>query len=190
MGSADVAFFGVKDQGTKVVFVIDRSGSMSTHDSLSFAKRELMVTLSQMDSNQEFQIILYNNAEPVAMAPRDKPSAFYRATEINRALARQFLDPISPELGTNHLPALLHALRMKPDVVYFLTDSGEPELDSEALAQVRKANKGQTRIHCIEFGVWSNLTPENFLKRLADDSGGTYSYRDVTKFDNRRAAPR
>jgi hypothetical protein len=72
---------------------------------------------------------------------------------------------------------------MKPDVIYFLTDSGEPELNSAQLERIREVNRGRTRIHCIEFGVLADLAPENFLKKLAAGNGGRHLYRDITQFE-------
>ena len=43
------------------------------------------------------------------------------------------------------------ALRMSPDVIFFLTDADEPRMTSEQLAHVAQINPG-TSINTIEFG--------------------------------------
>ena len=93
---------------------------------------------------------------------------------------------IHPGTGTQHFPALETALRLKPDVIFFLTDGQEPPIDERELELLKKLNGQKTRIHSIEFGVGAEVSeganPRNFLRKLSHQNGGTYRYYDVTKF--------
>lgn len=186
-GVPGTAFMGSKDQGSKVVFVIDASGSMTAHSSIQVAKSALISSLQALESNQQFLIIFYDD-KPSMLHLRDaqKPQ-LYDATEINKTIARQKLAAIQPGTGTQHVPALDMALRLRPEVIFFLTDAQEPPIHTGELEQLRQMNGQKTRIHCIEFGVGQEVSeavsPNNFLRKLSRQNGGTYRYYDVTKFD-------
>ena len=92
---------------------------------------------------------------------------------------------VQPDGGTDHMPALKKALRYQPDHLFFLTDADQPILSARELNEIKTLNAGRTKIHCVEFGKGSELSGDNFLKKLARDNGGTYRYRDVTRFGRR-----
>lgn len=149
------------------------------------AKAELMSSLERLDATQEFQVIFYNN-DPLQLVPRNTRSELFRGIDTQRLEVRRQADAIVPDGGTRHLEALKMALKLNPDVLFFLTDAAEPELTTAELADIKKRNNGGTRIHCIEFGKGPDLQaargPKNFLQKLADQNDGQYQYRDVTKF--------
>jgi hypothetical protein len=177
--------FGIADAGRRFVYVFDRSGSMGEHGAMRVAKAELMSSLERLDATQEFQVIFYNN-DPLQLVPRNTRSQLFRGIDTQRLEVRRQSDAILPDGGTRHLEALRMALKLNPDVLFFLTDAAEPELTTAELADIKKRNNGGTRIHCIEFGKGPNLQaargPKNFLQKLAEQNDGQYQYRDVTKF--------
>lgn len=184
MGGA-TSLFGITDAGRRFVYVLDRSGSMSDYGAIRVAKSELMSSLERLDATQQFQVIFYSNA-PVLLEPRNARSEMFRGIDTHRLEVRRQAGAIEPDGGTRHLQALKMALKLNPDVIFFLTDAAEPELTSAELADVKQRNNGGTRIHCIEFGKGPSLStsrgPKNFLQKLADQNDGQYQYRDVTKF--------
>ncbi len=185
-GPAGTAFMGTRDEGTKVVFVIDASGSMMSHNSMQVAKASLVSSVQELDGNQQFLIIFYDD-KPVVLHLRDvHQPQLYAATEIHKTLAKQKIAGIHPGTGTQHFPALETALRLKPDVIFFLTDGQEPPIDERELELLKKLNGQKTRIHSIEFGVGGEVSeganPRNFLRKLSRQNNGTYRYYDVTKF--------
>ena len=185
-GGSGTGFFGISDRGTKVVYVVDASGSMTSYNAMQVAKSELMASLQGLNERQQFLIIFYEDKPHVVkLGDELKPTLAY-ATEINKTLARQKIAGIQPGSGTDHLPALEMAMKLNPDVIFFLTDALDPPLWPRDLEKIKLANNGRTRIHSIEFGQGSEL-PEandqgNFLRRLARLNGGTYRYHDVTRF--------
>ena len=186
-GDGPVRFLGAIDNGKKFVYIIDCSGSMGDYDALDFAKAELMASLQGLNPAQKFQIIFYNEEIKRFQLP-NQALALYPATDVNRNRAKRFVGGVPPSLGTRHMPALLAALKYEPDVVFFLTDAREPALQKDDLAYIKKQNHSGARIHCIEFGVGGELGKgiDNFLKTLARQNKGTYSYRDVTKLGKKR----
>jgi hypothetical protein len=180
-GTRGIPFFGVEETGQRFVYVLDASGSMYDHNAIGVAKAELLASLEQLDENQQFQIIFYNE-KPYPLVVPGGGSQLVRGTSTNRMIASQFIRSVQPDAGTRHLDALLLALGFKPNVIFFLTDAGLPDLDAKDLDTIRRKNNGQTRIHTIEFGKGPRLVTGNFLIKLARENAGTATYRDVTEF--------
>lgn len=178
------SFFGHQVNGARFVYVLDASGSMFDYNAISVAKAELLASLQQLDSSQQFAVIFYNEKCHPLRTPEGKEGLFW-GTDTNRTFAGQFIRGIQPDGGTRHLDALLMALGYGPDVIFFLTDAGEPVLYPGDLDKIKKRNNGRSRIFTIEFGKGANLRTDNFLKKLARDNGGSHSYRDVQEFQKR-----
>ena len=183
------SFIGIEDSAKKFVYVIDASASMSDYQAILVAKAELLSSLESLEGTQQFQIIFYNSQPHVMSLDSVQQELFY-ASDVNRTLARQFVNSIRPDGGTLHFPALRKALRFNPEVVYFLTDAAQPQLDAKQLSQIQRLNKGGARIHCIEFGIRAQLrdrrlSTANFLQKLASQNDGQYRYVNVTQLIRR-----
>jgi hypothetical protein len=180
-GIPGTSFMGIKDNATRVVYVIDASGSMYRHNAIAKAKGALVASLNALDAGQQFQIIFYSET-PQVMSLRSVPKKqLYFATDLNKNNAQRFVQQIQPDAGTEHLSAIKLGLSFNPEVMYVLTDSGDPKLTPRELDEIQKRNGGRTRIHCIEFGVGKELNGDssNFLKKLARQNDGTHRYVDV-----------
>lgn len=178
-GLPGTSFFGTRDHGTRVVFVIDCSASMEDYGAMASAKAALVAALQTLSDEQQFQIVFYNRAPRLFQPFAQEKDIMLFATERNKSLARQYIAQTIPNEGTDHMPALELALKFAPEIIYFLTDAAEPQLMAPELAKIDRMNKGRARIHTIEFGKGSDLGLENFLKKLARQNGGTYRYHDV-----------
>jgi hypothetical protein len=177
---ASTQFFGAQAWGTKFVYVIDRSGSMSEHDALGTAKRELLASLSKLPPTAEFQIIVYN-LKPEVMPSGPGRARLVVASDASKRAAQHFLDTIAADSGTEHLPAVKLALGLNPDVILFLTDADD--MTARDVKELSESNKNRTKIHTIEFGPGPNLDSRTALRELAEENGGTYRYVDVSQFD-------
>lgn len=184
-GPGQTSLFGVNDAGKTFVYVIDRSFSMEDYNAFRAAKAELLTSLSRLTETQQFQVIFYNN-EPTILPTRDGRRMFF-GNDAQRLLASEGIASMSPEGGTQHLPALLEALKFNPDVIFLLTDAGGL-MDKSDLDAIKARNRQGTRIHCIEFGREDPLLAPNgqplpnFLTKLAAQNSGKYTYRNVTQF--------
>ena len=187
LGAGETSMFGIRDQGRRFVYVIDSSGSMYGAP-IRVARAEMIASIQALTRTQQFQIIFYNKRPTLMRLRGDSAEQLYRATDHNRASARDFIYRETPQAGTNHMPALRQALRLNPEVIFFLTDAKEPRLHASDLAEIARINQQRARIHCIEFGKGSDLGLDNFLKKLARQNQGTYRYRDVERFA--RSAPK
>ena len=185
-GYARTGVFGAIGEGHKFVYVFDRSGSMDGHGGapLAAAKAELIASLSDLGQIHQFQIIFYNE-QPRAFNPTGVVGRLVFGTEQNKYLASKFVGSITADGATKHEEALVMALRMVPDVIFFLTDADEPRMSAKQLAHVAQTNKG-TSINAIEFGYGPQSDSENFLVKLARQNGGTHVYVDVATLPRAR----
>lgn len=180
-GQVTTGVFGVQGKGTKFVYVFDRSGSMAGYEGrpLAASKSQLLRSLKDLTSVNQFQIVFYNNSPQIFHIRGNSPALAF-GDESSKDRADRFVRGVIAQGGTSHLPALKVGLALQPDVIFFLTDADEPKMTPDELAQVKRANKG-TAIHCIEFGYGSPTSELNFIKRIAAENGGQYVYVDVSK---------
>jgi len=177
-GEAQVSVFGVQGTGNKFVYVFDRSSSMEGAP-LAAAKRQLIESINSLDSIHQFQIIFFNHKLHMFDATGGGRRIAF-ATDRNKQLAANFIGGITAEGGTDRPAALLKAVELQPDVVFFLTDADDPMRPSE-LAEVYQGNRAGATICTIEFGRGSLRHGDNFLTQLAHQTGGQFGYIDTTR---------
>lgn len=183
-GEGRVAFFGSEQPGTRFVFLVDVSASMSQHNAIKVAKAELIASLEQVTEEQEFQIVFYNE-RVLPMPAKGLRTSMLSGGEISRKLAQQHVRGTQPTGGTHHKEALIEGLKFKPDVIFFLTDAGEPWMTASDLAEIKKRNSGRARICVVEFGKGNQLSTHDayWTRRLAKDNAGTYNYHNILEFN-------
>ncbi|HUY31392.1 MAG TPA: hypothetical protein VMV69_01320 [Pirellulales bacterium] len=181
-GKARTKVYGVEGEGNSFVYVFDHSASMGGGGGspLASAKRELLASLGELGDAQQFQIIFYNE-KPTRMNLGRSYGGLVLADEQTKRLAERFVRGIVADGGTRHEAALEMALKLAPDVIFFLTDADEPQLSPAQLARIQRMNSERSTIHTIEFGVGRGGTRDNFLKEVARQNGGQYVYIDITK---------
>lgn len=180
-GKARTSVFGAVGEGSTFVYVFDRSGSMDGHGGapLVSAKSELLASLEHLEPIHQFQIIFYNS-QPRVFNPGGVLGRLVNGSDQNKYLASKFVGSITADGATRHEEALEMALRMQPDVLFFLTDADQPQLSPQQLAEIAQMNRG-TSINAIEFGYGPQSDSDNFLVRLARQNGGQHVYVDVSQ---------
>jgi len=184
-GKAAVNVFGTQGVGYKFAYVFDRSLSMegSGRSPLEVAKAEMIASLDTLEDTHQFQIVFYNET-PKAFNPSGQTGKLAFATEQNKERARRFIGSITAYGRTEHETALELAIRMQPDVIFFLADADEyTVMGPAALAKIKRRSAGIT-INTIEFGMGPRQG-NSFLMRLAHDNGGQHRYIDVRSFGGR-----
>ncbi|MEX2187475.1 MAG: hypothetical protein WD875_11795 [Pirellulales bacterium] len=178
-GSVRTKVFGVEGTGYKFVYVFDRSDSMSEPQGrpMAAAKSELVASLRQLERTHQFQIIFFNHADPVVFNPTGQSGRLVFGDEANRRLAERFVASVSPSGGTNPENALVMALGMRPDVVFFLTDGQDLTLSS--IDRVTKLNRGNASINAIEFGAGRGRASA-MMVMLAQRNQGQAAYVDTS----------
>ena len=181
IGQGVTTFYDIPGEGSKFVYVLDRSASMggSGRNALEAAKAELLASIDQLDKVHQFQILFYNE-QVFKFNPTGDPNRLVFATAQNKALARRFVASITADDGTKHEEALTAAIKLQPDVIFFLTDADEPKLWPAQLFKIHNMAKSIT-INTIEFGFGPQADPDNFLIKLARENGGRHAYFDISK---------
>ncbi len=178
---ATTMVFGVSGSGSRFVYVFDRSDSMNGFGGkpLRAAKSELIRSLRTLTNRQSFQLIFYND-KPKAFQLSGVPDQLFSGEKSYVNLAENYIRSISAFGGTEHESALKMALRMSPDVIFFLTDARIPRLSSSELREIRNlADASGATIHTIEFGADSAAPTDTFLRDLAAQNRGQYQYVDI-----------
>jgi hypothetical protein len=165
-------FFGIGGYGQSFVYIVDASDSMNEHGKFDRARYELLQSIEQLDSDQRYFVIFFNDgAYPM---DADEP---VRATHKQVARTAQWVNGAQADGGTNPLPALLIALSLRPDAIYFLSDG---QFDPIAIPQLQFRNRASRRfgtrqipIHTIAF--YDRMT-EPLMRTIARNSGGEYRF--------------
>lgn len=174
--------YGIDAEGNSFVYVFDHSASMGTGGGspLASAKAQLLASLDDLNEQNQFQIIFYNE-KPRVMQVGRKFGGLAFADEWSKGQARKHVAGVIADGGTDHFSALKAALKLQPDVIFFLTDADEPALPDFKLADLARLNGGRTSIHTIEFGRGYRSRHDNFLARIARQNDGRYVYIDITR---------
>lgn len=181
---ATTMLFGISGSGSRFVYVFDRSDSMNGFGGrpLLAAKRELINSLRGLGEQQQFQIIFYNDRSTL-FTPGGQPPGMLTGDQRTRARAEGYVRNMPAVGGTQHMDALKMALRLDPDVIFFLTDATLPRPSRRQLNDIasRSLHSG-TSIHAVEFGAGPSAPPDSFMRVLAAQNGGQYRYLDVRQF--------
>ena len=75
----------------------------------------------------------------------------------------------------------MEAIKLQPDVIFLLTDADpDTPLPAAQVYEILRRTAGIT-IHTVEFGSGPQRKAENFLVRLARQTGGQHVYVDISK---------
>lgn len=178
-GKATLRIFGVEGCGSKFVFLFDRSTSMAGAP-LAAAQQQLLGNLDALSSVHQFHVIFFNH-QISAWSGADGNGRIAFATDRNKQLASDFVRGMTAHGGTYRLDALHQALRLTPDVVFFLTDADDTMSAVDVNEAIERAGRSGCAIACIEFGTGPGTGRENFLTELARGTGGQYGYVNVQR---------
>ncbi len=174
LASPQVKASEAKPQPKSVIFVLDRSGSMSGKK-IDQAKKSLQFVLDNLSDNDLFNIVVYDDRVETF-----KPE-LHRYSKESRADAARFVENIHAGGSTNIDAALKTAMNMlrddtRPSYVLFLTDGLPTAGEQRELAiadNCRNANKLRSRL--FVFGVGFDVNAR-LLDRLSGGNGGTSVY--------------
>ena len=166
-GGKKAEFFDLDGVAGKIVFVVDRSGSMT--DSIMYVKHELKRSIGKLKPNQKFFVIFYSSGPPQMMPVRK----LLPATEKNRQMAYEFIDNIVPIGQTDPDEALIEAFKLKPELIYLLTDG---EFDKKTIGHIDRLNRGRkVTVNTICF-LYDQPVAERILMEIASRNDGKYRY--------------
>jgi len=171
-GQAATEFFGIGGYGQTFVYVVDASDSMNDRGKFEKARYELLHSIEQLNGDQRYFVVFYNrDAYPM---DADEPLL---ATQDNLAKTTQWINAVEPTGGTNPLPALLFALTLRPDAIYFLSDG---QFDPATIQALRFRNRQNPRLHIRQIPVHTiaffDRIAEGLMRAIARNSGGEYRF--------------
>lgn len=167
---AGTTFFPAKKPTGNYIFVVDCSRSMNhpyqggAKTRLGRVKIEMWRSIFQMAGDQKFFIIFFNDRA----IPMPAETLMPGGPSNDKFL--QWTAQIRADGRTEPGEALLLAVRMKPDVIYFLTDG---EFNYRVVREVSEANFGNVEIDTISLG---DDTGREFLAELARRNNGVYRH--------------
>lgn len=171
-GAGSVAsFFGVEARGSRFAYIVDRSGSMADRDRMDVLKANLVGSINGLSVNTSFMVFFFSG-ESRALGNRTN---WLTVNNRNREMAEREIRGVEPYGGTNPLPAFIDAFNMKPkpDSIYFMTDGIFQEEVAPEVHELNAQSGALTPIHTISF---VDNSAEDILRRIARDSGGTYTH--------------
>ena len=185
----EVQFMGLDAVAAKrIVYVVDASGSMLLH--LSTVLEELERSLRTLHPKQEFGIIFFQKDYAIAVPPR-KSLVFANAKNISEAMKWvNTSGKVIPSGGSNPINAMKTAMKLKPDVIYLLseniTGAGRYEVPvNKLLDSLDTLNPVDTRnglrpvqINCI---AYLTQDPQHTMQRIAEIHGGDDGYTFIER---------
>ena len=161
-------FYGTGGNARKIVYLIDRSGSMA--DTFDYVRNELMSSIAGLVPEQSYHVIFFSRGRPEENPARK----LIPANEANKKQTYVFLENIRAEGMTDPRQAVRRAFQVSggpPELIYLLTDG---EFDKAVLNEIRRMNaKGRTKINTIAF-VYK--VGEKLLRQIAKENGGRYKH--------------
>ena len=161
-----VRFAGTRGTGKRIVFVVDVSAAMGHGEQtpLSHAKEILKRSLHDMNNSQQFQVI-YFNEKPNPLGT-DDGGPMIPFSSSKREQVKQHLEKLSGSGDGKPFDALIAAIAMKPDLIFFLSCENAEQLNAVQIRQIGQAS-GDIPIHCVEIGNGGNSDTPTPIEKLA-----------------------
>ena len=173
------AVFGNGGNALRIAFICDGTGTMvGLKDTL--VKRELRSTISKLTPRQQFNVIYFKNGDNAEAVDKN---ALIPATPQNIKRMGTFLDGLAPQGATNPIPAIEMAFKMKPQLLYILSDGEFNDLVpyADVIKRIAELNADKkTRVNTILFGERADEA-EKTMKQIAKDSGGNFVFVPLDK---------
>lgn len=163
-------FFGIHPEGTRFIYVVDCSNSMNApHEEAKTRfqrlKLELLKSIGGLREDMQFYVIFFSS-EAFPMPATEMQFA----SPQNKQLYLHWVAKARAFGGTDPANALKHALKLRPDVIYLLTDG---DFDEKFGKRLDKINKHRVAIHTFGFG---DKAADKLLRHIAENNRGTYTY--------------
>ena len=170
------SFFGIQAAGNRIIYVVDRSGSM-WGSRWRDARAELIQSIEQLNSDQEFYVYLFSR-KCITMPAYAGRGNMVPATRQNIEKAKEWLMKQKPDGHTYPLSAVQRALRMEPHTIFLLTDGNFQDgtgrfLIDRALARQHTSQADKLVVNTIAFHCDVGL---EMLRQIAVANSGTFRH--------------
>ena len=172
---------GEQDSSARLVFIIDKSGSM-WGGQLEMAKNALLKSLNSMDGAGKFYVYFFNQRDDAMRINDIRSPVMLESNLANINKVSEWIDSRRARGGTDPSDSLKSAFTHKPTELFLLTDGEfrvrKDEPSVQALIQSLNANKA-TKINPLAIGdPLRGTTTEATLMIIAQENGGTYTFID------------
>lgn len=158
-----VEFFGVEGQASKVIYVVDMSGSMAGYP-FRRAREELLNSVWDLNRNQFFCVLFFNDQMIVPMEVQLVKSSY-----DSKKRARSNIMSLSAEGGTQPEEAVRATIKLDPDVIYILSDG---EFSRGTVQRITAMNRvTDIVINTIGFQIDAKT-----LHQIAENNRGEYRF--------------
>jgi len=165
------------DSDSRVIFVIDKSGSMYG-DRLEMAKEAILRSLMQLQENGGKFYIYFFNRQSDAMPA----SAMLEATPDNILRMSEWLKSQKAQGGTDPSDSIKSAFSHKPTELFLLTDGAfRTRKDEPAVRDLLNSLNSDKAVKINTLGIGDLLRGregETVLMLIAKDNGGIYTFID------------
>ncbi len=175
---------GEGQRGHTIVYVLDRSGSMT--DMFPLLKHELRKAVGSLEPDQKFNVIWFKASQFTELSSRLLP-----ATIENKRKAFEAIRVIQPEGNTNPAEAIRRGFGYHPDILFLLSDADFYPNNERVLKLIRERNRShRTTVNTILF-VYDETSggarveqAVALFRAIAEHGRG--AYRLVTEQDARK----
>ena len=188
--NAEAKFMGLDAIGaTKIVYVVDASGSMLTH--FSSILNELKRSLSELHTSQSFGIIFFQLDKAIVVPPENKlqPAEIANINQAFSWIAKS--GHVIPCCSSNPIAAINAAFELNPDTIYLLSENikgaGHHEISEvDLLEELMRLNpivdletEGRAvQINCIQY---LTQEPGGTMQRIGAIHGGDDGYTFLSR---------
>lgn len=167
-----VEFFTHRIDSGRIVFMLDRSGSMAG-DRWDKMVRNMCAAIDRMNSNADFNIILFGSDSELFKED------LVLANEDNKSDAISWLRSRRPNGSTNLFSAVKAAASMKRAEVYAVLSDGYPTGDVDGIYNTIGQSRARNGVNIRVFTVSYQSSEEgmNFMKILASEFDGSHVRR-------------
>ncbi|TWU49132.1 vWA domain-containing protein [Rubripirellula reticaptiva] len=172
-------FCGVEGGGNHFVYLVDSSGSMG--DGFESARAALLASIDLLTPEQRFYVVFFD-ANPDYMrlsnANQDEPRSVF-ATAENKAALRRWAMRITEDRGKAPYDPLRFALKLRPDVIFLLSDGEFPQGIEDLLKEENKVTNlfGESNpISIVHTIAYYSEVGESRMQRIAKQNQGQYRY--------------
>lgn len=159
------SFFGMEIQAAKIVYVIDKTGSMK--EDFAPVQAELIRSIGDLTPAASFHVIAFST-ESILEIPA---KTLVRATPQNKAAAKERIAAVEPRGSGAMLAGMTKAFAAKPDAIYLLCDG---DVSSGDVAPVKALNAdGKVKVNAVGYRF---KEAEASMKEIASQNGGEYRF--------------
>ncbi len=172
-------FCGVEGGGNHFVYLVDSSGSMG--DGFESARSALIASINLLTPEQRFYVVFFDaKTDYMRLRPvdEDEPTSVF-ATPENKAALKRWAMRITADRGQAPYDPLRFALKLRPDVIFLLSDGEFPQGIEDLLKTENNVSNlfGESKpISIVHTIAYHSEEGESRMRRIAKQNHGQYRY--------------